>query len=354
MINFIEKISKIKIPFLSNFQIYIDFGTSYTRIAIKDKGVILQEPTILGFNSKTNDYLFFGQEAKKIIGKVPDFIKIIKPIINGTVNDFDGQLALTKKFIELSISPYISSYSILKPSISALVSVPYSATEIEQKAVEEVLQKSGINYITLIEKPNATAIGCGFNIFEHKPVFIVDLGGGLIEMAVISGGGIVVQKSLKIAGDQMNKIIYNYSYLKNGIILGEITCEELKLKLLNFTDYEKTLIVRGKSLENGLPKSVKVKTSDIQEALSLNFTQIIDNIKEIIEMAPPEIINEIYNNGIVLTGGLSKTPGIDKFFENELKIKVLISENPDLSTISGLIRIGRRKDLINKLKIRLP
>src|SRR4030066_625418 len=124
MINFIEKISKIKVPFLSNFQIYIDFGTSFTRIAIKDKGVILQEPTILGFNTKSNEYLFFGQEAKKIIGKVPEFIKIIKPIINGTVNDFDGQLALTKKFINQSLSPYIGSYSIFKPSISALVSVP--------------------------------------------------------------------------------------------------------------------------------------------------------------------------------------------------------------------------------------
>lgn len=354
MINFIEKISKIKLPFLSSFQIYIDFGTTYTRIAIKDKGVVLHEPTILGFNIKTNEYLFFGQEAKQIVGKVPEFIKIIKPVINGTINDFDGQLALTKRLINKSISPYLSNYSIFKPSISALVAVPYTATEIEQKAVEEVLQKCGISYITLIEKPNATATGCGLNIFEHKPVFLIDLGGGLIEMAILSGGGIVIQKTLKSAGDHMNKIIYNYAYLKYGIILGEATCEELKLKLLNFNDNDKTMIVRGKSLENGLPKSIKIKTTYIQEALSVNFSQIVDNIKEMIEMAPPEIVNEIFTNGIILTGGLSNIIGIEKYFENELKIKVKISDTPDLSTINGLIRIGRKKDLINKLKISLP
>ena len=173
-------------------------------------------------------------------------------------------------------------------------------------------------------------------------------------MAVLSGGGIVLQKTLKTAGNQMNKVIYNYAYLKYGIILGEATCEELKLKVLNFDEVEKTLIVRGKSLENGLPKSVKIRTTDIQEALSSNFTQIIDNIKEMVEMAPPEVVNEIFNNGIVLTGGLSYIPKIDNYFENELKIKVRTSEFPDLSTINGLIRIGRKKEVINKLKIRLP
>ena len=354
MFNIIDKIRKIKLPFLSNFQLYVDFGTSYSRIGIKDKGVVLNEPTILGFNNKTNEYLFFGTEAKKIIGKVPEFIKIIKPTINGTINDFDAQLALTKRLIDAALSPYTKNFSLMMPSISAIASIPYSATEIEQRALEEVLKKAGVNYTALIEKPVATAIGCGFNIFEHNPVFIVDMGGGLIEMAILSGGGVVVQKTLKMAGENMNKIIYNYSYLKNGIILGETTCEDLKHKLLNFDNSDKTLIVRGKSLETGLPKSVKITTSDIQEALSVNFNQILDSIKELIEQAQPEIVDEIYAKGIILTGGISNVPGIEKFFENELKMKVISSENPNASTVNGLIRIGRRKEMINRLKITLP
>ncbi len=354
MFNIIDKIREIKLPFLSNFQLYVDFGTSYTRIAIKDKGVVLNEPTILALNTKSNEYLFFGTEAKKIIGKVPEFIKIIKPIINGTINDFDAQLALTKRLVETALSPYIKNFSIMMPSISAIASVPYMATEIEQRALEEVLKKAGINYISLIEKPVATAIGCGFSVFEHDPVFIVDMGGGLIEMAILSGGGVVVQKTLKMAGDNMNKIIYNYSYLKNGIILGETTCEDLKLKLLNFDNSEKTLIVRGKSLENGLPKTVKINTSDIQEALSVTFSQILDSIKELVEQALPEIVDEVFKNGIILTGGISNVPGIDKFFEDELKIKVKLSDNPNMNTVNGLVRIGRRKEMINRLKITLP
>ena len=147
MFNIIDKIKEIKLPFLSNFQLYVDFGTSYTRIAIKDKGVVLNEPTILGLNSKTNEFLFFGSEAKKIIGKVPEFIKIIKPIVNGTINDFDAQLALTKRLVEEALSPYIKNFSFMMPSLSAIASVPFMATEIEQRALEEVLKKAGINYI---------------------------------------------------------------------------------------------------------------------------------------------------------------------------------------------------------------
>ncbi|MFH1826849.1 MAG: rod shape-determining protein [bacterium] len=354
MFNIIENIKKIKLPFFSNFQLYIDFGTSNTRIGIKDKGVVLNEPTILGLNTKTNEYLFFGQEAKKIIGKVPDFIKIIKPTINGTINDFDGQLAFTKRMIEKTLSPYIKNYSLMMPSISAIASVPYNATEIEQRALEEVLNKAGVSYTAIIEKPVATAIGCGFNIFEHNPVFVVDMGGGLIEMAILSGGGVVVQKTIKYAGENMNKLIYNYLYLKNGIILGETTCEDLKMKLLNFEGMNKTIIVRGKSLETGLPKSVKITTTDIQEALSVNFNQILDGIKELVEQALPEIVDEVFDKGIILTGGVSNVPSIEKFFSEELKIKVKSSDNPNASTVNGLIRIGRKKEMINRLKITLP
>ncbi len=352
--NFIEKVKNFQLPLFSSFQIYLDLGTTNTRIAIKNKGLVLHEPTVLGFNKKTKDYIFFGKEAKLIIGKVPEFIKIEKPIINSVIADFDGEVALIRKFLERSVTPYLRGYSILKPTMEAIVTVPFVATEIEQKAVEEILHKVGVRRVFLIEKSMATALGCGFNVFAHKPIFIADLGGGLIELAIISGGGIVMQKALKSAGEQMNKLIYNYTYLKHGIILGETTCEELKHNLLSFKDEEKTSIVRGKSLETGLPKSVKIKTSDIQEALLSNFNQITDSIKELVEMSPPEIIDEIFSQGIILTGGVANIPGIDNFFTKELKIKTVLSENVNNSTIHGLMRIGRRKDVLNRLKIQLP
>ncbi|MBI2051961.1 rod shape-determining protein [Candidatus Roizmanbacteria bacterium] len=355
MLHFIEKFSNLKLPFLTTLQICLDLGTTNTRIAIKDKGVVLQEPTYLGLNKKVHEYIFFGQEAKRIVGKVPEFIKIVKPVVNGIISEFDAQVALIQNFIQKGVAPYMVNYPFIKPPLDAIVAVPSIATEIEQKAVEEVLLKLGVRKVFLIERPLATAMGCGFNIFMHKPVFVVDLGGGLIEMAVISGGGIVMQKTLRTAGDHMNKLIYNYIHLKHGLILGEATCEELKVRLLNFTNEEKTMMVRGKSLENGLPKSVKIRTSDIKEALLSQLNLIIDTVKEIIELSPPEVVDEIFNRGIVLTGGLSNISGIDAFFTEELKnIKVSLAENRDLTTISGLMRIGRRKDLLQRLKIQLP
>ncbi len=351
MINFTSLLSKIKLPFFSNFEIYFDLGTSMTKIAIKGKGVILREPTYLGYNSRTNDYLFFGTEAKSIIGKTPDFIKIVRPVVAGVISDFDAQVALLKKYLERSAYLYFSN-QMIKPILTGIAIIPPIATEIEQKAVEESLYKAGISRVFLIEKPLATAAGCNLNIFSHQPNLIADLGGGLIELSIIGSGGIIAQKTLKNAGDNMNKLIYNYIYLKYGLILGEATCEELKTNLLSFDSVEKNATIRGKSLETGLPKSVRIKGSDIKEALLTNFNQIIDAIKELIESSPPEIVDEIMNKGIILTGGLSLIKGLDKFFEQEIKIKVLEDETYQYATIIGLTKLARRKDELTKLIIR--
>lgn len=354
VLNFIENLARIKIRFFSSVGLYLDLGTSNTRIAIKDKGIVLREATVLGLNKKTKEYIFFGQEAKSIIGKVPEFIEIDRPIINATISHFDAAVALLHSFIQKALAPYASKYALIKPGFAVTVAVPHAATEIEQKAVEEALLKVGATRVNLVQKPLASAIGCGFNIFAHKPVFIVDMGGGLIEMTIISGGGIVLQRSLKNAGEHMNKLIYDYIYLKHGLLLGELTCEELKMKLLNFSDDEKTLMVRGKSLETSLPKSVKIKTSDIQEALLSNINHIIDTIREMIERSPPEVVDEIFDHGITLVGGLANIPGIHTFFSNELKIKLIPSEKPDSATITGLIKIGRRGELLDRLRLSIP
>jgi len=349
-INLIDYLRKIKLPFFTNFEIYFDLGTSITKIAIKDKGIILKEPSFLALNNKIKDYLFFGAEAKTIIGKTPDFIKIVRPIIAGVISDFDAEVVLLKKFLERSVYLYFSK-QLVKPLLTAVAITPSTATEIEQKAVEEALLKAGMAQVYLIEKPLATATGCGINIFSHQPYLIADLGGGLFELTIVGSGGIIAQKTLKNAADAMNKIIYNYLYLKYGLILGEATCEELKITLLNFSDEEKILTIRGKSLETGLPKSVKIKTSDIKESLLVNFNQLVDAIKELIESSPPEVVDEILQNGIILTGGLANIKGIDKFIANEIKIKTIIAENPDLATITGIMKITKNEENFSKLII---
>lgn len=349
MRDWLDKIRKFQLPFVSNFHVYFDLGTSTTRVAIKDKGVVLREPTYLGYNSRIKEFIFFGNEAKTIVGKTPDFIKIVRPIVNSILYDFDAEVSFMYHCKDKGVEPYMAQYKFLKPPITALCAVPTIATEIEQKAVEEALQKAECSEVILIEKSLATAAGCGFNIFSHQPHFIIDMGGGLIELSIVSGGGIVAQKSLKNAGDNMNKLIGNYTYMKHGIILGESTCEELKMQLLNFIDKEETIAVRGKSLETGLPKSVKLKTQDIKEALISQFHQIIDSTKELIEISPPEVADEVFQNGIALTGGLAAVKGIDHFFSNELKIETYVVEHHEDATIYGLMKLGKKPEDIFKL-----
>ncbi|MEN9327762.1 MAG: hypothetical protein RI947_570 [Candidatus Parcubacteria bacterium] len=349
MSNFIQKLKNFHLPFFSSMRVYFDLGTSTTRIAVKDKGIVLKDPTYLGYNSKIREYIFFGNEAKVIVGKTPDFIKISRPMINGILSDFDAEVALISKFIEKSIYPYFSQHRLIRPTLSALTVIPSIATEIEHKAIQEALNKAGCSEVALVEKSLATAAGCGFDIFSHQPHFIIDLGGGLIELSIISGGGIVAQKTLKNAGDHMNKLISNYMYLKHGIILGEQTSEDLKIGLLNFVNEEKTVTVRGKSLETGLPKSVRVKSSDIKEALLTNFNQIIDAAKELIELSPPEIADEVFNNGITLAGNLSAIKGIDQLFAQELKVESYIAERSLDATIYGLILLDRQPENLFKL-----
>ncbi len=349
MFNFIQIFKKIKLPF-SYIELYFDLGTSQTKIGIKDKGVILREPTYLGFNSKIREFNFFGKEAKSIVGKTPDFIKITRPVVNGVISDFDAEVSLIKKFLEQSVYLYFSN-KLIKPPIRAISVVPTIATEIEQKAVEEALLKAGVSEVYLIERSLATASGCNIDIFSHQPNLIVDLGGGLIELSIISGGGIVSQKTLKTAGDHMNKLVYNYIYLKYGVILGEATCELLKTDLLNFVDDEKAMTIRGKSLETGLPKSVRITTSDIREALLTNLNQISDGIKELIENSPPEILDELMKRGIILTGGLAQIEGIDRFFSSEIKIDVYRIEDVQNTTINGLMKLSKNFDHIMKLAI---
>lgn len=351
MINFIEKLKEIKVPFLSYFKIYVDLGTTTTKIAIKNKGIILRQPTYLAYNTKKEMINFIGQDAKDIVGKTPEFIKIIRPIVAGVISDFDSQVALLKNFLQQSVNLY-TRHNLIKPIVEALTTVPTIATEIEQKAVKEIFDKTNISQAYLVEKAIATASGCGLDVFSSHPNLIIEIGGGITEVSVIGSGNIIRQKALKIAGDYFNKMIAHYLYLKHSIILGESSCEELKINLLNFNNEEKIQTVRGKSLETGLPKSIKIKSSEIKEALISSFNQILDATREIVESCPPEILDEILKKGIILTGGSTQIAGIENFFAKELKLDVFVAPHPQDSTINGLIELDRKdKKLLKNLLI---
>lgn len=351
MFNFIQSFKKFKLPFLSTFDVCFDLGTSNTRIAIKEKGKVLNEPTYVGVNVPSKEYIFFGNDAKTILGKTPESVKIIRPVINGVISDFDAEVALLYNFIQRSVDVYFKNFTLLRPQLRAIVAVPYRATEIEQKAVEEALLKLGFSSIYLIEKPVAAALGAGINIFYHHPHLLIDMGGGLTELSIVSGGGIVAEKTIKTAGDNMNQTLANYAYLKYGIILGETTCEHLKIYLLNFGEGNKTYTVRGKSLEDGLPKSVRIRSSDVKEALFNTVSQIVDSVKELIDLSPPEIIDEVYERGIILTGGLANVEGIDRFLSGELKIDVVVASNPDDAVIKGLLKLSNNYTDLVKLSM---
>jgi len=351
MINFIEKIKKIKTLFFPYFKIFVDLGTSLTKIAIENKGIILRQPTYLAYDTKKEQTIFIGDEAKNIVGKTPEFIRIIRPIVAGVISDFDSEVSLLKNFLQNSVELY-TRYRFLKPIIEAVTTVPTIATEIEQKAVKEALNKTEISQTYIIEKALATASGCGLNIFSSSPNLIIEIGGGLTEISIIGSGNIIKQKTLKLAGDHFNKVIANYLYLKHAIILGENTCEELKVNLLSLKHSEKIETVRGKSLETGLPKSIRIKSAEIRESILPFFNQIVDLTKELIEGSPPEILDEILQKGIIITGGSAKIEGIDDFFAKELNLEVYIAPNPQDSTINGLIELSKKdKKLFKNLLI---
>jgi rod shape-determining protein MreB len=351
-INFIQKIAKFKVPFLNPFTLCLDLGSSFTRLAIKDKGIVCSQPSYLGYYLRNNEYIFFGEEAKKIIGKTPEFLKIIKPVTNGVIADFDATTALVSYLIKEYTSPYLNKHFI-RPPMRAVTAIARNATEIERKALEEVMLKVGFTQIFIVEKPIAIAAFIRSNIFSHHPILVVDLGGGLIDASVISGGGVIANRIIKSGGDHFLQQIIHYLYLKYGIIIGLNTSEALLVNLLNFNQEEKQMVIRGKSLESGLPKSIKVRSSDIKEALTPVFINILDMLRELIEMISPEVVDEIFKKGIFLSGGLANIPNLSQYFSKELKIQVSVFERPENALINGLLRLANDEDWLRKLSINL-
>ncbi|MFA6391374.1 MAG: rod shape-determining protein [Patescibacteria group bacterium] len=311
----------------------IDLGTANTLVYVKDKGIVINEPSIVAINIRTDQILAVGNEAKNMIGKTPAHIVATRPLADGVISDFEVTEKMLKHFIE---KVHRESFSIL-PRPRVVIGIPMSVTEVERKAVEDAALNAGARQVFLIEEPMAAAVGARLPIQTSTGNFIVDIGGGTTEIAVISLGGIVSWKSLRVAGNELDSNIIQYARDKFNLLLGDRTAEQIKIEIGSaYPDKEiKEAKMRGRDLITGLPKEVIVNSAQIQEALARTVRLFVENIKSTIELTPPELVADIYERGIVLSGGGALLRGLDKAIQEEVKIPVHIIDDPLTAVVRG-------------------
>ncbi len=313
--------------------IAIDLGTAYSLVYVRGKGIVLNEPSVVAINEKTGQVLSIGLEAKKMVGKTPSHIRAIKPLQRGVVSDFEVTEQMIRYFIDkANKKKFISFYW---PRV--VIGIPSQITEVEKKAVEDAAKNAGAREVFLIEEPVAAAIGARLPIQEAKGHFIIDIGGGTSDIAVISLGGIVTSKSLKIAGDQLNKDIINYVQEKYKLLIGERSAEAAKIlvgRAVPLKENSQTQL-RGRNLVSGLPEEITITSDDIRLAMEKSLNQIVEQIKNTIEETPPELLADIMADGIYLVGGGSLLKGLDKLISKETGMKVKLVEDPLTAVVRG-------------------
>lgn len=313
--------------------IAIDLGTSNTRLHVREKGIVMHEPSIVAINTRTNQILAVGHAAKDMVGKTPPHIQTTRPLTKGVISDFE----VTEKMLKYFVDELHDEAFAIVPRPRIVMSVPLEITEVERKAVEDAALGAGAREVSLVEAPIAAALGAGLPIEESIGTMIVDIGGGTTEIAVISLGGIVTWKSLTVAGDEMTKNIIQYARDVFNLLSGDRVAEIVKWRIGSTVDTGDRLEIemRGRDLVTGLPKQVIMNEGQVREAMYKSVRTIIDNIKATIEMTPPELVADIYERGIVLTGGGALLRGIERSIAKEADIPVRIAEDPMGATVRG-------------------
>ena len=312
----------------------IDLGTANTLVYVKGKGIIINEPSTVAINQRTKEVLAIGDEAKKMVGRTPAHIIATRPLVDGVISDFEITEQMLKYFID---KVHREKFSLF-PRPRVVVGIPYGVTEVERRAAEEAAQNGGEREVYLIEEPIAAAIGARLPIQEASGNMVVDIGGGTTEVAVISLGGIVASRSLRIACDEMNEDIINFAREQFGLLLGERTAEEIKIKIGSaYETGEKILTcpMRGRDLVTGLPKEIIVNDEQIRAAIRKSFQQIVDAVRQTIEETPPELVADIMEKGIVLCGGGALLKGLDKLLAASTQTAVHIADDPLTSVVRG-------------------
>ena len=302
----------------------IDLGTASILVYIKGKGVVLKEPSVAAIDRDSGKIMAIGEEARLMIGRTPGNIVAIRPLRQGVISDY----TITEKMIKFFINKAMGKNTFRKPRIA--VCIPSGATEVEKKAVEDATYQAGAREVSIIEEPVAAAIGAGIDISKPYGNMIVDIGGGTTDIAVISLGGPVISTSLKIAGDDFDEAIVRYMRKKHNLLIGERTAEEIKIDIGAAIKRSEVLTkeVRGRNLVTGLPKTIVVTSDETLEALSETATQIVDAVHGVLERTPPELAADIFDRGIVMTGGGSLLSGLDGLIQEKTGITTTIAEDP--------------------------
>ena len=310
----------------------IDLGTANTLVCVKNKGVVLNEPSVVAVRQRTKEIYEVGEQAKKMIGRTPASIAAIRPLKNGVIADYE----ITEKMLREFYKKVHKRKFLTNPRV--VICVPAGVTQVEKRAVIDVTREAGAREAYLIEEPMAAAIGAGLDIFEPEGNLIVDIGGGTTEIAVISLGGIVKTSSLRVAGDKFDNAIVQYVRQKHSLLIGDRTAEDIKINVGTAIELEEELSIEisGRNVLNGLPKNVVIRSTEIREALEELMHQIIEEIKVILEKTPPELSADIKRKGLVLAGGGAMIRGLDRKIANALHINVTITEEPLNAVVRGI------------------
>ena len=325
----------------------IDLGTANTLVSIKGKGIIINEPSVVAIKDgkhKTK-VLAVGKEAKEMIGKTPKDIVAIRPMKNGVIADF----SITEEMIRYFIRKVHNRKSLIRPRI--VICVPYGLTQVERKAVKESAMSAGAREVYLIEEPMAAAIGAGLPVKDPQGSMVIDIGGGTTEIGVISLGGLVVSKSIRVAGDKFDKSIVDYVNKKYNLVIGERTAEEIKIEIGNAIKLDKELkmLVKGKNRISGLLETITVTSEDVREALKEPVRELGEALKEVLEDTPADLAGDIVENGIVLTGGGALLRGLDKYFSDLVSLPVYIAEEPLLAVAKGTGKALEQIELLSSI-----
>lgn len=305
----------------------IDLGTANTLVYLRGKGIIIREPSVVAVDVKMDRVRYVGQEAKDVIGRTPGSIVAVRPLKDGVIADFDMTTSMLQEFIRKALKGRAFAGS----RVRVIICIPSGVTAVERRAVKEATQNAGAKRVSIIEEPMAAAIGAGLPVAEPTGSMIVDIGGGTSEVAVISLGGIVTSRSVRVAGDEFDSSIINYIKKKYNLLIGERTAENIKIAIGSaypYADNEPSMDIKGRNLLNGLPENITVTSEEIREALSEPLSHVIEAIKVTLEKTPPELAADIIDQGIMLAGGGALLKGLDLLIHAETGMPVKVAERP--------------------------
>ena len=325
----------------------LDLGTATVLVYVRGRGIVLNEPSVVAIEKQSNSVLAVGVEAKRMVGRTPGNIVAIRPIKEGVIADF----GMTERMLKYFITKAHNRNSFVRPRV--IIGVPSRITEVEQRAVRESATHAGAREVYLIEEPVAAAIGAGLPITEPSGNMIVDIGGGTTDIAVISLGGIVCSESVKVAGDKMDDAIMNYVKRRYNLLIGEHMAEKVKIEVGSAYPLEerKTMMVKGRDMISGIPRTVVVNDAEIREALEDPIHAIVNALRTALENTPPELAGDIIDRGVVITGGGSMLPGLATRFQEETNLPIITVDDPLTSVVLGVGKVLDEIDLFRKIKL---